>query len=371
MSAPKDDHPRRENLGTQPLASFRAFNRADVITEGWYPVCPSRDVAPGQARSFALCGQRLAIYRGQSGTIHALDAFCVHMGADLANGRVVGDTLECYFHQWGYGADGRVCRVVRGRTPEARVHAWPVEERYGWIWVWAGDTAGYPVPAPPGLDGAVVAWHLASPTLYAHHHVMMVGGIDAQHFGSVHGLEVAFDVDVVNPHPAVSDWRLSAPLPKLGWRARLGRWILGDRFGYDARFAGGTVVTLAYGPDQRWRGTGPKLPPLYILWGCVPEPSGVSRVEIFLLAPRGTGVVGWLAGQARLLATVVLLTVLRDDDVKAFPHMRFNPGRLTPEDAAVARLIRFLDRLPISPWTRPEGRGAAAPVAGPDQEDPS
>ena len=41
-----------------------------------------------------------------------------------------------------------------------------------------------------------------------------------------------------------------------------------------------------------------------------------------------------------------------DDDVKAFPHMRFQLGRLVAEDASVAKLARFIDSLPISEWSR-------------------
>ena len=119
VDAPKDDHPRRENLGTQPLAAFRAFNRPEVVTEGWYPACPSAEIPVGKARSVALCGHRLALYRGESGRVHALDAFCAHMGADLANGRVVGEALEGYFHHWMYGGYGRVCWLRLGRTTEA------------------------------------------------------------------------------------------------------------------------------------------------------------------------------------------------------------------------------------------------------------
>ncbi len=347
----KDDHSRRENPATQPLVTMRAFNRADVLTEGWYPALSAARLAAGSVRSVVIGPQRLAVWRSGEGTLACVDAFCPHMGADLANGRVRGELLECYFHQWRWRGDGTLAGTRDGACPAVRTRAWPVVERYGWIWVYAGDHPNHPVPDPPGDAGPMVAWHLGSPVLYAHHHVMMVGGIDLQHFGSVHGLDIAFEVEVDDATASVSDWTLGGEIPPGGWRARLGRWLLGGRLAYRARFAGGSVVTLAYGPGLRWFGRGPPVPPLYILWGCVPLPSGVSRVEIFLLAPRGSGWRGWLGAQVRLLATAVLLTVLRDDDVRAFPNMRFELGRLLPADAAVTRLVRFLDGLPLSAWT--------------------
>src|SRR5690242_20421917 len=100
--APKDDHTRRENVGTQPLVEHPVFNNPEVMTEGWYPVCSSRALRSGKARSFLLGAQRLTLFRGQDGRARALDAFCPHMGADLGNGTVVGNELRCYFHQWQF-----------------------------------------------------------------------------------------------------------------------------------------------------------------------------------------------------------------------------------------------------------------------------
>ena len=51
------------------------------------------------------------------------------------------------------------------------------------------------------------------------------------------------------------------------------------------------------------------------------------------------------------MLTIVMLGILRDDDVKAFPHMRFNIGRVMKEDASVTRMVKFLNGLPISSWS--------------------
>jgi len=60
-----------------------------------------------------------------------------------------------------------------------------------------------------------------------------------------------------------------------------------------------------------------------------------------------------------LAMTALLLTLLQDDDVKAFPHMRFNPRQLVAEDASVARFIRFIESLTISDWSRSEPSATA------------
>ncbi len=361
VQAPKDGHTLAENTGTQPRTEHRVFNNTEVLTEGWFPALPSRQLRRGRARSVVIFRQRLALYRGADGRVRALDAFCPHMGADLANGAVVGDELQCYFHRWRFDERGELSGLpCAGKRPKnARVRAWPVEEKYGWIWVYSAAEAPYPVPSPPGLEGETLeALHLMAPLLYAHHHVMMAGGIDLQHFATVHDLDVAFEFEVSESAPNVFEWTLEGELPRQRLRDRVYRWLLGPRVGYHARFAGGSIVSLCYGPNQRWFGRGPKIPPLYILWGCLPQTDGVSRVHVFVVSRKRRGLLGWLTTRLLYALTVVLLVVLRDDDVKAFPNMRFDAKNLVEADRSVARFIQLTDKLPTSEWSGRPSRAA-------------
>jgi phenylpropionate dioxygenase-like ring-hydroxylating dioxygenase large terminal subunit len=356
MTAPKDGHTLTENLGTQPLARHRAFNNHEVLTEGWYPALPSKSLPPRQARSVRIGYQRLVVFRGEDGRARALDAFCPHMGADLSNGKVVGDQIECYFHQWRFNAEGACTGTRCGATPPkgAQLAAWPVEERYGFVWIYSAAVAAHPLPVCPGLEGDdVAAIHLGRVTLYAHHHAMMAGGIDLQHFGAVHDLDIDFELAVDERDPGVADWSLAGDLPAGGsWRQRLGRWLLGARVGYTLRVAGGSIAAISYGREQRFRGRGFALPSLHILWGCVPTAEGPSQVDIFVLARRRDGWRGRLTTTALMGLTMALLALLKDDDVKAFPNMRFNPRNLVAADRSVARFIQYANQLPLSPWSR-------------------
>ena len=38
----------------------------------------------------------------RAGTLFAMDAACPHMGADLGNGTLSGDTLTCSWHHWQF-----------------------------------------------------------------------------------------------------------------------------------------------------------------------------------------------------------------------------------------------------------------------------
>ena len=196
--APKDGHTLKENLGTQPLVEHRIFNNSRILTQAWFPVCPSKALAVKATRSVLIFKQRIVVFRGEDKKVRALDAFCPHMGADLGNGTVIENQIQCYFHQWRFDGNGQLCHIpcTKNLPKNARARAYPVEEKYGFIWVYSAAEAPYPVPSPPGLeDHQLAAAHIKLATLYAHHHVMMANGIDLQHFSAVHNLDVEFDFD--------------------------------------------------------------------------------------------------------------------------------------------------------------------------------
>lgn len=348
---------RDENSVTQPRSEHPVFNNTSVLTESWYPALRSRDLGAGQTASFLLLNQRLVLFRDEAGNVRALDAFCPHLGADLVHGKVDGDGIRCYFHRWKFGPDGSLTDIPCSKTlPRgARLASYPVTEKFGLIWVFAGPLATHEIPAPPGLENDEVDWiFIRRCTLFAHHHVMMANGLDTQHFSAVHGLDIDFEFEVQQTNPYVFDWVLRGDLPANGWRARFAKWLLGSQIGYRVRIAGGSVAAITYGDGARFRGYGFKLPSLHVFWGCVPLKSGVSEVRIFLVMKKQRGLFGWIRKWSQAIVTLGLLTILKDDDVKAFPNMRFNTGALIPADASVAKLVQMLNRMPISPWTQRE-----------------
>lgn len=344
----KDDHPRKENVISQPLNHQPIFNEPNIITESWYPVCPVSNLKSGEARSFTLLHHRFVIWRGKSGKLQAMDSFCPHMGADLGNGTVVGDNLQCYFHHWTFLPGGKCAN-----HKEASLASYPIEEKYGFIWIYPGKNSTHEIPQPPGLQNQEVdAIYLRKGKLYAHHHVMMVGGIDLQHFKSVHKVDIKFDYEVTTPAKDVYIWNLAGILPSSSLLLKFGRWLTGGEFKYQALFAGGSIVSLTYGNDLKFRGRGFKLPTVSLLWAGKPTLNGVSEVDIFIIQPKFKGVFAPIKKLASTLFSVVLLASLRDDDIKAFPHMRFNVGLTTEADRSVMDLIEKINQLTVSSWTR-------------------
>lgn len=111
-----------------------------VYPNGWFHLCFSKDVARGTVKYVQQLGEHFAVFRGDSGQVHVLDAYCPHMGANLAiGGRVQGDCLDCPFHGWQFdGVDGKCVNIPYAKkVPEfAKTRSWACLERNREIYVW-------------------------------------------------------------------------------------------------------------------------------------------------------------------------------------------------------------------------------------------
>ena len=59
------------------------------------------DIPEGQGRSFALNGTMVGVFLSQ-GKYLAINDFCPHMGASLADGHVEDDAVMCPWHAWRF-----------------------------------------------------------------------------------------------------------------------------------------------------------------------------------------------------------------------------------------------------------------------------
>ena len=118
---------------------------AGLHPDYWYPVLWSHELASEQVREVVFWGRSLAIYRGSDGRARALENRCAHRQLKLSLGQVEGCRLSCSYHGWKYDESGRCVLIEHSlfghKMPNARVEAFPVQERYGVIWVFPGDPA--------------------------------------------------------------------------------------------------------------------------------------------------------------------------------------------------------------------------------------
>ncbi|MEU1549868.1 Rieske 2Fe-2S domain-containing protein [Nocardia sp. NPDC005745] len=107
--------------------------------EGWFGIGWSSDFLDGQPVQRRLFGEDIVFYRGASGKLIAMGAYCPHQGAALAvGGKVEGDCIRCPFHGWAWDADGNNADVpysARGRVG-VRNKTWTVEEVADHVFIW-------------------------------------------------------------------------------------------------------------------------------------------------------------------------------------------------------------------------------------------
>ena len=93
----------------------------------WVDACGVDEIEPEDVLQFDHEGRVFAIYRSPDGTFHATDGICTHEHAHLADGLVIGDTIECPKHNGRFDyKTGRAKRApvcIDLRTHPVRVEA--------------------------------------------------------------------------------------------------------------------------------------------------------------------------------------------------------------------------------------------------------
>ena len=107
----------------------------------WYVACMPEEI-DDKPLGRKICNEAIVFYRGPDNVVAALEDFCPHRGAPLSLGSVVEGKLVCGYHGLEMGCDGKTVAMpgqrVRGFPA---IRAYPVIERYGFVWVWPGDPA--------------------------------------------------------------------------------------------------------------------------------------------------------------------------------------------------------------------------------------
>jgi nitrite reductase/ring-hydroxylating ferredoxin subunit len=151
-----------------------------------------------------ILGRQLVAYRAASGQVMVMDARCAHLGADLGCGTVVGDTLQCPFHNWRYGTNG-VCSSIphASEIPSfARLRTYPVAERHGSVFFFNGPEPLFPLPFILGADPAdFVAGKAFRYVADCHWYMNSAHAFDTQHFAAVHDRRLLAPPSIECPAP--------------------------------------------------------------------------------------------------------------------------------------------------------------------------
>jgi len=97
-----------------------------------------------------ILGERLALFRTESGQAVALEDKCPHRMLPLSRGKVIGERVQCAYHGAEFSPDGKCVSVPGQADLPANVHvrAYPVCERFGMVWIWMGSPEGSGEQAP-------------------------------------------------------------------------------------------------------------------------------------------------------------------------------------------------------------------------------
>lgn len=186
---------------------------------GWFMVADAAQVTDAP-QSIHFFGQDYALYRGKSGRVVMLDAYCPHMGTNIAcettsftaqDGRVEGDSIRCPYHGWRFGPDGQ-CNDIpycqKPIPPAARLKSYPVVEQLGAIYMWHDPEDGEPEWEAPNLaewnDPSWVRWSFDDiGTLDSHPQEIIDNIADSSHLGPLHGSTLKFYENEFAGHRAI------------------------------------------------------------------------------------------------------------------------------------------------------------------------
>ena len=77
----------------------------------WYPVAKSVEIKQTKPYGARLLGEKIVLWRDQSGTIRCIEDFCPHRGAPLSYGEIHEGNIGCRYHGVIVDGEGVVKRV--------------------------------------------------------------------------------------------------------------------------------------------------------------------------------------------------------------------------------------------------------------------
>ncbi|MEC7491152.1 MAG: aromatic ring-hydroxylating dioxygenase subunit alpha [Pseudomonadota bacterium] len=109
------------------------------LEDHWYCAALPNEVT-GKPMRRVICNEPIVFYRGTRGEAVAIEDRCSHRQAPLSTGIVRDNNIECSYHGFVFDKNGRCVYIPHQDTIPSRAHirAYPVAEKWGFIWIWRG-----------------------------------------------------------------------------------------------------------------------------------------------------------------------------------------------------------------------------------------
>ena len=320
---------------------YTIFNRTDRVACGWYWLLPSSSLKRKKVVSANIVGYELAVFRGADGRVAALDAYCPHMGAHLAEGKVEGNQLRCFFHNWCFNEKGKCTDIpcLNGMpSREISTKSWVVRESHGLIWIWLGeDEPSELIPEPPELQGEKYEYSVGNFFIKnCHPNVVMVNAIDEQHFHTVHHLPgEVLNMEANRINSTHIEFKNTGTVPNANLVGRLVGKLYKNCLTYNLNYWYGSSGTVTLGPDFLH---------LYLMFTLRLSALGQTEGYAVAFARKPTNFLQVLLNPIVLLLTKLAGLYFAKGDTRIFNTIKFDFKTPIAADHAVLAFIQHLDK---------------------------
>ncbi|MGB3697150.1 MAG: Rieske 2Fe-2S domain-containing protein [Gordonia sp. (in: high G+C Gram-positive bacteria)] len=199
-------------IDDQEIREIESAGAPTRFARGWHCLGLLKDFRDGKPHQIKAFGTELVVFASQSdGKLHILDAYCRHMGGNLAKGEIKGDSIACPFHDWRWGGNGRCTGIPYARRvpPIAKTRSWPSLERNGQLFVWYDAEGSKPTDEVtiPEIEGygtdEWTDWNWSSIVIEGSHCREIVDNVvDMAHFFYIHFAFPRFFKNIFEGHVA-------------------------------------------------------------------------------------------------------------------------------------------------------------------------
>jgi len=307
--------------------------------ESWYPVCLLSEIKKGKSKAIQLFGTEWLLFRTQSGDLGMIHRFCPHMGTDLANGKVIGESVECPLHKWRLNADGS-----RGGNSSSTVNTaksltkhLKVVGKYGIVFAFWGNSPTFELPSFTDVSNPVSSkpaiLHLQNNYL-----AVILNAFDTQHLTVVHNRIIDGPVNHTQKNPFHLGIHFKVHIRVKNWRDKLIRRMgMGtSNLQYDC-WGGNTILVRS-------------LPAKYLAILTMLPGECDNKSSFYLVVIRqskGKNFLTRFLEKIKLSVASYFAMRFLSDDVDVIKNMHPKKGMLSPDyDQTVTRFWEYLESIP-------------------------
>ena len=179
---------------------FAIFSSGQCLVEGWcsqmflknYWYCAAlpEEITKTPLRRI-ICNLPVVFYRDTDGRPVALEDRCSHRQAPLSTGKICDDSIQCLYHGFVFDRNGKCIYIPHQKkiSQRAHIHSYPIEEKWGFIWIWIGESVDAKPEKIPFLPWTKSPNHSAVFLYYhvkANHQLVADNLLDISHADYLH-----------------------------------------------------------------------------------------------------------------------------------------------------------------------------------------